>query len=952
MNIDDLVNSPQKGDSLAGMSIQTFLSSLVVAIGIFGVQLALFVLLRPRIKKLYEPRTYLVPPQQRVASPGSGLLDWLTATVRYDIEKVMDRGGLDSYFFLRFMRMLLWIFGVACCIILPILVPINATGSTADMLIEPRGMDNLSWSNIGPYKSSRYSAHLVMAIATVIVLLALFTYELNVYIEKRQRYLTKPSHQIRATATTILIKYVPSHLRSEKAIKSLFRAHGEVKNVWFTRDYSKLTSLLSMQKKRYRQLESLITDRIFKAERKFRKSPENDPEDPTQYLPKPESVRSPITTVFGLDIQLPFVGAKHDSIEWHCEEIERLTREIASLKSESSLFETMPTCMIQFNTQLDAHVACQSLSYHNPNFMDTRLIETDHRDVIWANMRGSFYEEKVRFAIATALNIALIIGWAVPVSVVGLISQISYLTKLLPFLSFLNDLPDAIQGAISGILPPLLLALLMMLVPPILTLLAYLKGISTGIRVQLDVQKYYYAFQYIQLFLVITVSSGLTTTVQQIVDTPTSTPTILANNLPKAANFFMSYLILQGMITSMNNILRVDELVFHMLALIMPATTAHKKFSRLSSISEVIWGNTFPIYTNLATIGIIYSIISPIILIFCLISFSLTYTAFKYRIIYCNVNRVNSYGLFFPTAIFQLFTGIYTLQLCLIGLFFLVKDENQTKFVCTKHAIIMIVVLVLTILYQLHLRSKLKAVIEYLPIDRAGTDRDCDIVTEKNQRSLADLFDEGGGSHTALIYHNDKAESSTCCNVKTEAGINGTSISIRELEDIREMDDIPLTPVTAAAVHDPFETPSAAIHRPHTQTSASISSPRVKTVAKNTLTKLGRMVYTGSEDTRTTASQFMYRGIFDQLNTDLEMISADNREKLLNRAFLHESLRTPDYVCWIPEDELGVGIREIGRIRQQFPLVRISNDACYIDRQKIMFTKAPPDYDEIKNMRL
>ncbi|AOW03694.1 hypothetical protein B0I72DRAFT_15369 [Yarrowia lipolytica] len=938
MNIDELVNAPQKGHSLAGMSIQTFLSSLVVAIVIFGIQLAIFILIRPRIKKLYEPRTYLVPPELRVVSPGSGLIDWLTATVRYDIEDVVDRGGLDSYFFLRFMRMLLWIFGVACCIIIPILVPINATGNTADMLSEPTGMDNLSWSNIGPYKSSRYSAHLVMAIATVIVLLALFTYELNVYIEKRHRYLTKPSHQIRATATTILIKYVPAHLRSEKAIKNLFRNLGDVKNVWFTRDYSKLTSLLSLQKKRYRQLECLVTKRIIKSEKTFKKDPENDSEDTTRYLPKPESIRSPLATVFGIDIKIPFLGTKHDSIEWHCEEIERLTKEIAALKSETSQFETMPTCMIQFNTQLDAHVACQSLSYHNPNFMDTRLIETDHRDVIWANMRGSFYEEKVRFAIATALNLALIIGWAIPVSVVGLISQISYLTQLLPFLSFLNDLPEAIKGAISGILPPLLLALLMMLVPPILTLLAYLKGISTGIRVQLDVQKYYYAFQYIQLFLVITVSSGLTTTVQQIVDTPTSTPTILANNLPKAANFFMSYLILQGMITSMNNMLRVDELIFHLLARIMPATTAHRKFSRLSSISEVIWGNTFPTYTNLATIGIIYSIISPIILIFCLISFSLTYMAFKYRIIYCNVNRVNSYGLFFPTAIFQLFTGIYTLQLCLIGLFFLVKDEKQTKFVCTKHAIIMIIVLAFTILYQLHLSSKLKAVIEYLPVDKAATDLNSEIVCEKGKQSISHIFTEGGTQ-----YH-EKTD-----GVKTEAGVNGTSISIRELADLQELETVPLTPYTVP--ENPFETP-AALPGPQTQTSASISSPRVKNVAINTLTRLGRIVYTGSEDTRTTASQFMYRGIFDQLNTNLESISADNREKLLNRAFLHESLRTPDYICWVPEDELGVGIREIGRIRQQFPLVRISNDSCYLHNQKIMFTRAPPDYDEIKNMRL
>lgn len=931
MEFNDLVNSPQRGDSLAGMSIQTFLSSLVVAIVIFAVQLALFTLIRTRIRKLYEPRTYLVPPKLRVPSPGSGLLDWLPATIRYDIEDVIDCGGLDAYFFLRFMRMLLWIFGVACCVIIPILVPINATGSTEGMLSEPKGMDNLSWSNIGPYKSSRYTAHLVLAIATTVVLLALFTYELHVYVDKRQQHLTKPSHQMRATATTILIKYVPEHLRSEAAIKKLFGGLGKVKNVWFTRDYSKLTSLLAVQKKKYRQLEELQTRRVLKAEQNFKKLPDGDPEDTSSYIPKSTSVRAPIGRFLGLDLKIPFCGSKLDAIDSLCEEIERLTREIVEMKSQTSSFDTMPTCMIQFSTQLDAHVACQSLSYHDPNFMDTRLIETDHRDIIWSNMRGSFYEEKARFAVATAINLALIIGWAIPVSVVGLISQISYLTNLLPFLSFLEDLPDAVQGVIGGILPPLLLTLLMLLVPPILTLLAYVKGISTGIRVQLDVQKYYFAFQFIQLFLVITVSSGLTTTVQQIVDTPTSTPAILANNLPKAANFFMSYLILQGMITSMNNMLRIDELIFHFLAKIMPTSTAHKKFSRVSSISEIIWGSTYPIYTNLATIGIVYSIISPVILIFCLISFSLTYLAYKYRIVYCNVNRVQSYGLFFPTAIVQLFTGIYTLQLCLIGLFFLVKDEHQKRFVCTKHAIIMIVVLVFTILYQLHMGVKMKALMEYLPVDKAGTAVREDEMERQNTTSQ--FAESKDSSHIALVDSQEKGED----------GVNGTKISIRELTDI------PLTPLPTT--ENPFETPTTIgiAAAPH---SAATSSPRVKTAAINTLSKLGRLVYTGSEDTRTSASHFMHRGIFDQLNTDLESTSAENRERFLNRAFLHESLRTPDYVCWIPEDELGVSIREIGRIRQEYPLVRITNEACYIDKKKIVFTKAPPDYDEIKHMRL
>ena len=47
--------------SQQGVSLETFLASLSVAAVVFGVQVVLFVLLRKKMKRVYEPRTYLVP---------------------------------------------------------------------------------------------------------------------------------------------------------------------------------------------------------------------------------------------------------------------------------------------------------------------------------------------------------------------------------------------------------------------------------------------------------------------------------------------------------------------------------------------------------------------------------------------------------------------------------------------------------------------------------------------------------------------------------------------------------------------------------------------------------------------------------------------------------------------------------------------------------------------------
>ncbi|RKK18122.1 hypothetical protein BFJ66_g1053 [Fusarium oxysporum f. sp. cepae] len=52
-------------------------------------------------------------------------------------------------------------------------------------------------------------------------------------------------------------------------------------------------------------------------------------------------------------------------------------------------------------------------------------------------------------------------------------------------------------------------------------------------------------------------------------------------------------------------------------------------------------------------------------------------------------------GVLYPRAINQTFTGIYFMELCMAGLFFLVRDEKDNS-VCTPHGIIMIIVLILT----------------------------------------------------------------------------------------------------------------------------------------------------------------------------------------------------------------------------------------------------------------
>src|ERR1700754_2830457 len=92
-------------------------------------------------------------------------------------------------------------------------------------------------------------------------------------------------------------------------------------------------------------------------------------------------------------------------------------------------------------------------------------------------------------------------------------------------------------------------------------------GLVTLPAIELRTQSWYMAFQVIQVFLVTTFASGAAAVVTQIIDNPSSATTLLAENLPKASNFYISYFIVQCLGIATGDLLNIGALVsFNVLA--------------------------------------------------------------------------------------------------------------------------------------------------------------------------------------------------------------------------------------------------------------------------------------------------------------------------------------------------------------------------------------------------
>lgn len=523
--------------------------------------------------------------------------------------------GLDAFFFLRYLSTVIRLFVPLAVMMLLVLLPLNIVhGKTSSAGVE--GLDRLTWAGVGLAHSSYYWAHLVLGVVVVIYFCYVLCKEFLYYIQIRQRHLTSLS-----SATTVLVSDIPRPLRSIEALCRLYSNIGEgVRNVWLNRDCGALDEKIQCRDKIIARLEGAQTNLIRKALKAFVKS-QNEPTEKHNVLDTArnrhskhersflwseflcsqdrESMRLPI---FGYTWMpsIPLLGQKIDVI-YHCrDEVVRLNVEIESDQLAPNKFPPLGSAFIQFNRPVDAHLICQSVACHIPFHFSPQHIGITPESVIWKNVAMQWWELYVRTTVITAAVVTLIVGWAVPVAFTGFLSQLSYLTTLTPRLSHVEPW---LFGVIQGVLPQALLMILTSQLPTIIRLLAQHQGFTSRAAVEPTVQRYYFSFLFTQIFLTVGLSSSVTTILENIYHGFDSVAAVLATNLPKSSNYFLSYLLLQAFSMSASEIAQVSGLIQRLMLSPILDKTPRQKYQRQLSVSVVQWGTVYPVYTNLACIG-------------------------------------------------------------------------------------------------------------------------------------------------------------------------------------------------------------------------------------------------------------------------------------------------------------------------------------------------------------
>lgn len=432
--------------------------------------------------------------------------------------------------------------------------------------------------------------------------------EMVFYISLRQAYLLSPLYSNRISSRTVLFTSVPEEFLDEGKLRKTFgRA---VKNLWIARDCEKIEELVKERDQVAFKLEAAETKLIklagaarLKAIKKGT-APADEPEVGLNGESGSVAARW-IDPKQRPTHRLKFlIGKKVDTINWCRSELERLIPEVDALQATYRAGEAkyIPSVFIEFYTQTEAQAAYQSLAHHQALHMAPRFIGIDPEQVIWKNLSMTWAKRVISNILALGFISALIIFWSIPVGFVGILSNIDGLIQKYKWLGWLNKIPPVIFGVVKGLLPAVLLAVLMALLPIILRLAAKKSGAPSLAAIELRTQNFYFAFQVIQVFLVATLTSAASATAAQIAQDPSQATSLLSQNLPKASNFYLSFIIVQGLTLSAAALAQiVGVIIFKILGKLLD-NTPRKMFMRFSSLAGLGWGTVLPIYTNLLVI--------------------------------------------------------------------------------------------------------------------------------------------------------------------------------------------------------------------------------------------------------------------------------------------------------------------------------------------------------------
>ncbi|EMS66710.1 Uncharacterized membrane protein C2G11.09 [Triticum urartu] len=625
------------------------LNEIAVAAGInissaLGFLLAFAILrIQPINDRVYFPKWYLKGTRSSPRHIGAGFskfvnadfstylrfLNWMPAALQMPEPELIEHAGLDAAVYVRIYLLGLKIFVPIALLAFIVLVPVNWSSGTLEHEkdLNYDEIDKLSISNLGK-GSKRFWIHIGMAYVFTFWTFYVLFHEYKVITTMRLRFLANQSR--RPDQFTVLVRNVPpdpdetvsEHVEHFFAVnhRDHYLSHQIVYNA------NALAGLVEKKK-------GLKNWLVYY---------EN------QHAHNPAKKPTMKTGLWGL------WGRKVDAIEYYKAEIEELCKQedVERQKVMSDPNAIMPAAFVSFKSQWGAAVCAQTQQTSNPTVWLTEWAP-EPRDVYWPNLAIPFVELSVRRLIISVALFFLTFFFMIPIAFVQSLANLDEIERLLPFLKPIIERYYKARGKQE---------------PQINVRFEHV----IKIPFILVGNKKFFEVSYTR-FLARDCIKNLPYTSPDVSNDHEQDgriPETVGESIPMKATFFITYVMVDGWAGIAAEVLRLKPLVmFHIKNTFLVRTEQDRQ--QAMDPGSLDFGTTEPRIQLYFLLGLVYAVVTPILLPFIIVFFSLAYLVFRHQ-------QYESGALFWPDVQTRLIAALIVSQILLLGLLSTQEAEKST----------------------------------------------------------------------------------------------------------------------------------------------------------------------------------------------------------------------------------------------------------------------------------
>ncbi|XP_059434059.1 CSC1-like protein At3g54510 isoform X1 [Corylus avellana] len=561
-------------------------------------------------------------------------VSWIPRAFRVTEDEILETGGLDALVIIRLFKFGIKFFVVCSLVGLVVLLPVNYNGQDAPYRTY-YSMDSFTISNISR-GSNRLWVHFSCLWFISFYGLYLLYEEYNEILVKRIQQLKKLRH--RPDQFTILVQeipFCPEHKARGCSVDHFFSKHHPYTYHSYQMLYNgkDIEELLSQAESIARKIEDLR-------------------ERPMANKHKRESLLFDAAREDAVKISL-----QEEKLQVFCEKIRQLQHEIVIKEQE------LPVAFVIFKSRWGAALAAQSQQHSHPLLWITKMAP-EPRDVSWRSLAIP-YRILPLYKIVVVLSASLLtIFFAIPVTAVQGIAKFEKLKKWFPPAMAVELIPG-LSSILTGYLPSVILKGFIYIVPFAMFGMAKLVGCISKSKEEIKACNMVFYFLVGNVFFLSVLSGSLLDEIGESFTHPKSFPSRLASSVSAQADFFITYILTDGLSGFSFEILQPGLLIWHAIK----SNTFGRRGEKNLYLYSLPYFRIIPMVSLSVLIGMVYAVVAPLLLPFLIGYFCLGYVVYINQIEDVYDTVYETCGQYWPYIHLYILIAIILMQITMIGLF-------------------------------------------------------------------------------------------------------------------------------------------------------------------------------------------------------------------------------------------------------------------------------------------